>query len=166
MLSLDVPLVTYLPEPLPDARMKEITAQMVLTHTTGLQNEVSHTAAGTVRPRRKPTEAALPMLHTTTADYARFVIATMKGTGLKRSTARAMLTPQVSLGSLSWGLGWGLQRTSRGDAFWHWGENNGEIQNYAVGSRDGSGVVIFTNSAPGTASARLTPRAATRSRPS
>ncbi len=234
VLALDVPLVAYLPEPLPDAGMKDITARMVLAHTTGLQNEVmpgqtlrvhvppgsrfsysgagflylqrvvehltrrslpelmrelvfvplgmhhsgyvwipayerskvyGHTAAGTVRPRRKPAEPALPMLHTTAADYARFMIAMMNGTGLKRATWRAMLTPQVSLDegcfnclgggtgrmsrSLWWGLGWGLQRTSRGDAFWHWGENNGEIQNYAIGYRDGTGVVIFTNSGNG-----------------
>lgn len=216
VLSLDVPLATYLPdEPL----LKDITARMVLTHTTGLQNEVmpgdtlrvhfppgsrfgysgagflclqraverltgrslpalmrelvfeplgmhqsgyvwipayeqskvyGHTAAGTVRPRRKPAEASLPMLHTTAADYARFVIATMKGTGLKPATARAMLTPQVTINdNVRWGLGWGLQRTSRGDAFWHHGENNGEIQNYAVGYRDGTGLVIFTNSGNG-----------------
>jgi CubicO group peptidase (beta-lactamase class C family) len=234
VLSLDVPLATYLPEELPDARMKEITARMVLTHTTGLQNEVmpgetarvhfppgsrfsysgaaflylqrvvehltrrslpalmrelvfeplrmqasgyvwipayerskvyGHTAAGTVRPRRQPAEAMLPMLHTTAGDYARFVIATMKGTGLRRSTARAMLTPQIAVDegcsnclgggtgrmsrTLSWGLGWGLERTARGDAFWHWGENNGEIQNYALGYRDGTGVVILTNSGNG-----------------
>lgn len=234
VLSLDVPLATYLAEPVADERMNAITARMVLTHTTGFQNEVmpgetlrvhfqpgsrfsysgagflylqrvvehltrkslpvlmrelvfdplrmhhsgyvwipayeqskvfGHTAAGMVRERRKPLEAALPMLHTTTGDYARFMIAMMKGTGLRRATARAMLTPQVSLDegcinclgggtgrtsrTLWWGLGWGLQRTARGDAFWHWGENNGEIQNYAIGYRDGTGVVIFTNSGNG-----------------
>ena len=234
VLSLDVPLVAYLPEALPDERMKEITARMVLTHTTGLQNEVmpgetlrvhfapgsrfsysgagflylqravehltrkslpalmrelvfeplgmpdsgyvwipayeqskvyGHTAAGTVRPRRESAEPALPMLHTTVSDYARFMLAIMKGTGLKRATARAMLAPHVSIDegcvnclgggtgrtsrSLWWGLGWGVERTARGDAFWHWGENNGEIQNYAIGYRDGTGVVVFTNSGNG-----------------
>jgi len=40
VLSLDVPLHQYLPEPVADERMKLITARMVLTHKTGFQNEV------------------------------------------------------------------------------------------------------------------------------
>lgn len=40
VLSLDVPLAQYLDEPVSDPRMKTITARMVLTHTTGYQNEV------------------------------------------------------------------------------------------------------------------------------
>lgn len=40
VLSLDVPLSTYFDEPVTDPRMKKITARMVLTHTTGYQNEV------------------------------------------------------------------------------------------------------------------------------
>jgi len=39
-LSLDTPLSDYLPEPVSDERMKRITARMVLSHTTGFQNEV------------------------------------------------------------------------------------------------------------------------------
>ena len=38
--SLDVPLSQYLDEAVTDPRMKSITARMVLTHTTGYQNEV------------------------------------------------------------------------------------------------------------------------------
>jgi len=89
----------------------------------------------------------------------------MKGAGLKPETARAMLTPQVRIDEgcftcleggtgrlsepLSWGLGFGLERTGRGAAFWHWGENNGEFQNFAMGYPDGDGVVVFTNSGNG-----------------
>jgi CubicO group peptidase (beta-lactamase class C family) len=40
VLDLDVPLAHYLDEPVSDPRMKTITARMVLTHTTGYQNEV------------------------------------------------------------------------------------------------------------------------------
>src|SRR5688572_4977868 len=40
VLSLDVPLHQYMPEPVSDERMKTITARMVLTHRTGFQNEV------------------------------------------------------------------------------------------------------------------------------
>ncbi len=75
-------------------------------------------------------------LHTTAWDFGRFVSAILKGTGLKKETARLMLTPQVKVSeggtnttnrppeklspSISWGLGWGLQTTSDGLSFWHW----------------------------------------------
>jgi hypothetical protein len=124
-----------------------------------------HTAAGTVAVRRRPVAASLPMLHTTVLDYGRFVAAIMNGTGLRAATHRTMLTPQIRVNeschnclrtptgplssSLSWGLGWGLERTARGVAFWHWGENNGEFQTFAMGYPDGDGVVIFTNSGNG-----------------
>ena len=124
-----------------------------------------HTSGGSVAERRKPTVATVATLHTTPQDYARFVVAIMNGTGLKPATYRAMLTPQVQLDegcftcltntsgkmskSLSWGLGWALQKTTRGMAFWHWGENNGEFQNFAIGYPNGDGVVVFTNSGNG-----------------
>ena len=239
VLSLDVPLHQYLAEPLGDERMndermKQITAQMVLAHTTGFQNEVmpgqtlavhftpgsrfsysgagflylerviekltgkelpvlmqelvftplgmrdsgyvwipefetckafGHRASGRVAERRRPTIATVATLHTTPADFARFMIAAMKGTGLKPPTARAMLAMQSAVDescynclkpgtgkistTLSWGLGWGIQRTPRRTAFWHWGENNGEFQNFAIGDRNGDGVVVFTNSGNG-----------------
>lgn len=234
VMSLDVPLVRYLPEPLPDERMKTITARMVLSHTTGFQNEVmpgqslnvhftpgerfsysgagylylqrvvehvtgtpfpelmkklvfdplgmrnsaygwlpeyerlevyGHSPANVVAPRRKPAEATVATLHTTPLDYARFVIAVMRRTGLKSATARAMLSAQARIDescftcltpgsrrispALTWGLGWGLERTARGAAFFHWGENNAEFQNFALGYGDGDGVVVFTNSGNG-----------------
>lgn len=234
VLSLDVPLQQYLAEPVADERMKQITARMVLAHTTGFQNEVmpgqtltvhftpgsrfsysgagylylehviekltgkelpvlmqelvftplgmrdsgyvwipefetrkvfGHRASGRVAERRRPAVATVATLHTTPADFARFVIATMKGSGLKPATAQAMLASQSAVDescynclkpgsgkistALSWGLGWGIQRTPRRTSFWHWGENNGEFQNFAIGDRNGDGVVIFTNSGNG-----------------
>ena len=124
-----------------------------------------HGAGGLPAVRRKPAEATVATLHTTPLDYARFMIAVMRSAGLKPETARAMLAPQVKVDegcftcldggtgrmseSLSWGLGWGLERTGRGTAFWHWGENNGEFQNFAMGYPDGEGIVVFTNSGNG-----------------
>ena len=234
VLSLDAPLGDLPGGPVSDERMKKITARMVLSHTTGFQNEVmpgetltvhftpgerfsysgagllylqrhvehvtgkglpalmedlvfrplgmrdsgyvwrpeyeerkafGHNAAGIPATRRKPTDATVATLHTTALDYARFVIAVMKGEGLRPETARAWLTRQVAIdegcftcltsgtgrmsASLSWGVGWGLERTPRGTAFWHHGENNGEFQNFAMGYPDGEGVVVFTNSGNG-----------------
>ncbi|MFL6245094.1 MAG: serine hydrolase [Thermoanaerobaculia bacterium] len=211
-LSLDVPLSRYLDEPVTDPRMKSITARMVLTHTTGYQNEVmpgqtlqlqfepgsrfsysgagflhlqrvvehitqkplaqliqelvftplgmrdsgyvwipeyeqrkvmSYNASGNAVERRKPAIATVATLHTTPLDYARFTIAIMKGTG-------RMTVPQVEVTpNISWGLGWAIERTARGTAFFHWGENNGDTHNFVMAREDGSGIVVFTNSGNG-----------------
>jgi len=127
-----------------------------------------HDPFGKVTGRRKPTEAnAAASLNTTAQDYAKFVIAVMNGTGLKKETAREMLMPQVKVqegctdcinkpgtgqlsSTISWGLGWGLQRTEDGDSFWHWGDSNNDVQAYVVAyPKQKMGVVIFTDSGNG-----------------
>ena len=125
-----------------------------------------HNAVGIVSGRNKPETAnAAASLQTTATDYARFVIATIRSTGLKSETARLMLTPQISVAeagtnninrpnpklspSISWGLGWGLQKNNNGISFWHWGDN-GDSKAYIVGSREQkSAVIIFANSSTG-----------------
>jgi CubicO group peptidase (beta-lactamase class C family) len=99
----------------------------------------THDWVGGVSGRGKPDKAnAAASLQTTANDYAKFVIAMLKGTGLKPATARLMLTPQANVTlagpfslnapdaerspTVSWGLGWGLEKTD-GMAFWHWGDN-------------------------------------------
>ncbi|HEY0156870.1 MAG TPA: serine hydrolase domain-containing protein [Thermoanaerobaculia bacterium] len=234
VLSLDVPLSDYLDEPVSDPRMRKITARMVLTHTTGYQNEVmpgktlqvhfepgarfsysgagflrlqrvvehltrkpfptlmhelvfaplgmhdsgytwvpayerrkvfGHDRSGEVMARRKPAVATMGTLHTTPRDYARFTLAVMNGTGLKPATAAAMKSAQVAVDAschtclqggsgklsdaLSWGLGWGIEKTARGTSVWHWGENNGDTHTFVMARDDGSGVVVFTNSGNG-----------------
>lgn len=236
-LSLDVPLVNYLPGDYvrDDARSNLITARMVLSHTSGLQNELhpaeqlqihftpgerfsysgegfiylqkiierisgkrfdvfmkkavfdplgmksasyvwrneyqttmasGHNAAGIAAERIRRTELKLSWLHMAALDYAKFVIAVMNGVGLKQETSSLMLTPQVRIDescvfclkpgagrisqSLSWGLGWGLQRTAIGNAFFHWGENRGEFHTFAMAyPRQKTGIVVFTNSGNG-----------------
>jgi CubicO group peptidase (beta-lactamase class C family) len=126
-----------------------------------------HDAAGNVTELRKPAEAnAAASLHTTAGDYARFMIAIMKGTGLKSETLKQMLSPQVKVdevgpnsiarrtgnlsSSLSWGLGWGLEQTANEKAFWHWGRNNDDVQCFTISfERERAGLVVFTNSGNG-----------------
>jgi CubicO group peptidase (beta-lactamase class C family) len=236
-LDLDAPLIKYYAGAYTqtDERANLITARMVLTHTTGFQNEVTpgqsleihftpgekfsysgegflylqkvvdhltgerfdifmkrtvfdplrmtssgylweprydrleaygHNASDQVADRIKPSEAKMSGLHTTPGDYAKFVIAIMNGTGLKKETTREMLKTQVRVDescsfcinrrtgrfspSLSWGLGWGLEHTDTGDAFWHWGENRGEFQTFVIAyPKQRVGIVIFTNSGNG-----------------
>ncbi|HEX8139848.1 MAG TPA: serine hydrolase [Pyrinomonadaceae bacterium] len=126
-----------------------------------------HDGAGNVTELRKPAEAnAAASLHTTAGDYARFMIAMMKGTELKSETLRQMLSPQVKVDevgansiarrtgnlspSISWGLGWGLEQTGDRRAFWHWGKNNDDVQCFTISfARERTGLVVFTNSGNG-----------------
>lgn len=88
-------------------------------------------------------------LTATTRDYARFLIEMMPGViadaGRKRRVAE-MLMPRVRVTSnLAWGIGWGLQETPDGPAFWHWGDSPG-FKNFTVGyPEEGVGGVVFTN---------------------
>jgi CubicO group peptidase (beta-lactamase class C family) len=125
-----------------------------------------HNSISGVSGRNKPDNAnAAASLHTTATDYARFVVAIMKGTALKPETASLMLTPQISVDqsgpnnlvrpdpklspAISWGLGWGLQKTDEGISFWHWGDN-GDAKAYVVAfPKQRTGLVMFANSANG-----------------
>jgi CubicO group peptidase (beta-lactamase class C family) len=91
-------------------------------------------------------------LYTTASDYARFMIeiiqpATKDHFHLSEELMLEMLRPQVKINdALSWGLGWGLEHTDSGDAFWHWGDW-GVFRNFALASRKQRlGVVVLTNS--------------------
>lgn len=118
-----------------------------------------------IENRRPLTGNAAYTLHTTALDYAKFVIAIMKGTGLKLEAMNQMMTPQIKVeeggvncihkqrgklsDSISWGLGWGLQHLPQGDSFWHWGDNNG-FKSYVVGlKKEKKGIIAFTNSSNG-----------------
>lgn len=126
-----------------------------------------HNPAGAATERRRPTEAnAASSLQTTVGDYSKFLIAMMNGTGLKKETVKEMLHAQVAVdegGSnaidrgtgklspfISWGLGWGLEQTSEGKAFWHWGSNNDDVKCFTVAyEKEKAGIVVFTNSGNG-----------------
>ncbi|MGD0297890.1 MAG: serine hydrolase [Bryobacteraceae bacterium] len=109
--------------------------------------------------------AAASSLLTTARDYATFVIAVMNGTGLKKETSHAMLTPQSQVDAgcsncigrpitktselIAWGLGVGIEQTAHGPFFWHWGDNGDFKAFMAASAGSKRGVVIFTNSSNG-----------------
>ena len=73
------------------------------------------------------TANAAASLHTTSSDYARFVIALLNGDGLKKQTWKEMLSPQIKVDpdkypGLAWGLGIGLEQENNNTVFWHWGD--------------------------------------------
>ena len=125
-----------------------------------------HDGDGQTREKSKPKEAnAAASLHTTAADYALFVEAVMKGTGLKPKTVREMETPQIAVDpectnctdrapqelsrNVFWGLGWGIQETAPGESLWHWGDN-GAFKCFVVFyPKRKIGMVLFTNSENG-----------------
>jgi len=116
---------------------------------------IPYGALGDPAAKNHPKQAnAAASLHTTARDYARFLSAILNRERLKEETAAEMFRPQSSLknepsGSLAWGLGFGLQRSSDGMSVWHWGDN-GNFKAYFEASLSGkSGVVFFANSGYG-----------------
>ena len=94
---------------------------------------------------------AAASLHTTTADFAKFIMAIMNHTGLQQNTIDSMLTPQVVVDpeknqDVVWGLGVGLQKTPHGISYWHWGDNMTFRCFFIAFPQQKIGVVYFTNS--------------------
>lgn len=126
---------------------------------------VPHDGLTRNRKARPAAPSVAYTLHTTAADYARFLEAVLSGTRLNRATADQWLSPQTTLdqrcieclGSnaqyvdqrVSWGLGWGLEPGQ--GSFFHWGDNGG-FKAFAVGSRaDRTAVIVLTNGSNGMA---------------
>lgn len=104
-------------------------------------------------------------LHTTALDYGKFLIALMEEKGLNKETVDDMFRSQISVPEeflsspdicpssfsvvLSWGLGWGLQKNTLVDSFWHWGDNKG-FKSFVIGFRKQKNtIIILTNSMNG-----------------
>lgn len=125
-----------------------------------------HNGAGEPRGQNKGNQPnAAASLRTTAQDFGRFLTAILQGTGLKKETRELMLTPQIKVSesgtnntlrtpeklspTLSWGLGWGLETTPDGVAFWHWGDNGDSKAFIEVYDKQKIGVVYFANSSTG-----------------
>ncbi|MFT5141916.1 MAG: CubicO group peptidase (beta-lactamase class C family) [Rhodothermales bacterium] len=109
---------------------------------------VGHSDIGTPFDKFTPSEAnAAYSLHTTAADYARFLAFSLAGGGLSAETRAELTETQADAGDgLAWGLGWGLESTPLGRAVWHWGDNRGFKAFVAGYPADGRGFVFFSNS--------------------
>lgn len=98
---------------------------------------------------------AAASLQTTPSEYARLVCALFEEASAPGSLSSVwkgeMLRPQVELEpAVAWGLGWGLQHTEYGWAFWHTGDNPGFKQFTLAYPQTRSGLVIMTNGDGGT----------------
>jgi CubicO group peptidase (beta-lactamase class C family) len=127
---------------------------------------VGHASNGNVYPKDKDNAARAPStLETTTDDYARFMAAVLRGEGLGAASWDEMFKPQVRIRSrtqvgpgasettsandaieLSYGLGWGLQRTPYGWGAFKEGHGDG-FQHYSiVYPAKKMGVLLMSNS--------------------
>lgn len=130
-----------------------------------LSKAFGHGYTGSSAGRSRIAEAQAPSsLETTAGDYARFLLAAARGTGLRPDLARELLQPQVALeGCVTcldrpaaatlpgrhWALGFGIEQSGGRTFAWHWGDNQ-TMQSYAAIEPSGRrGVVILTNSANG-----------------
>jgi len=130
----------------------------------------------------KPDQAgSASTLNTTAHDYALFLAAILRGTGLKPSTLREMETPQIAVDpectnctdrapkqlskNIFWGLGWGIEQNGKSKMLWHWGDN-GAFKCFVVANpAHKSAVIMFTNSENGLAIAPAVFRVATGKTP-
>ncbi len=118
-------------------------------------------------PEKRSSADAAGSMQTTLHDYATFLEAMMQQEILDTRAMEQMLSPQVSIHSsqqfpslatkttaayepirLSYGLGWGLYSSPYGKAFFKEGHDEG-WRHLALCFRDGSGILIMTNSSNG-----------------
>jgi CubicO group peptidase (beta-lactamase class C family) len=94
--------------------------------------------------------AAAASLYTTAQDYARFLGGLMANRPVLELTVGRSIGVDPAL-QLSWGLGWGIEQTTRGRLLWQWGNNPG-YRSFAMFSADsGDGFVLLTSSENGMA---------------
>jgi len=93
---------------------------------------------------------AASSLHTTPSDYARFLCAMLSPSQapghLDAPWVATMLRPQAHPSdAVAWGLGWGLEDTNHGPAFWHWGDNPGYKNLTVTFVARRTGIIVMTN---------------------
>lgn len=111
---------------------------------------------------------AAASLHSTPKDFGKFMCAVMQPSfenpgHLSPGMRQEMLKTQIQVNDsapwhkgypkkiiktndlVGWCLGWGIQKTSKGDSIWHWGDN-GNYRAFAIGYlEDSSGMIVMTN---------------------
>lgn len=120
-----------------------------------------HDRKGQPTDNNRPTEASIARygaageLRTTPTDYAKFLIELIDAKGsdafrLNKASLTEMLRPQIRVAEndeyvISWGLGWRLVHTKRGDLINHDGYNKGFLSFVEASIEQKSGFVIMTN---------------------
>ena len=86
-------------------------------------------------------------LFTTISDYSKFVSHIINTSRDRKSVASLLLEPNIKITeNLNWGMGWGIQKTTPNESFWHWGSKSG-FRHYVVGyPKEGLAVIVMSNS--------------------
>jgi CubicO group peptidase (beta-lactamase class C family) len=88
-------------------------------------------------------------LHTTGSDYAKFLVELVNPIYIDKNLIKEMLSKQKKTmtegGSISWGLGIGLNFTKDGEYIWHWGDNKYFKAFFIASKKTGDGFTYFTN---------------------
>ena len=87
-------------------------------------------------------------LQTTSSDYAKFMISILKKDYSLMYDAQINVN-ENSEGKISWGLGVGIQLTTSGREFWHWGDNGTFKAYFTIDPKSGDGLVYFANGSNG-----------------
>ena len=119
-----------------------------------------HNRAGEQVKRDIPKTSAAASLHTTAADYLKFISAWFdikkislksRGDAFSASAKNAKRAADIDMG---WGLGWGIYESSGPKMAWHWGDNGVFRAFVAIEPKSQKAFVYFTNSQHGLAIAK------------
>ena len=100
--------------------------------------------------RKRVLAVSASSLYTTINDYTTFITAFLNNKGISPDTKNKMLEPQIKINNeLSWSLGFGIEKTQKGDAFWQWGDFGIYKGFIKILREQKSGVIYFTNSTNG-----------------
>ena len=113
---------------------------------TMLPGTKANGTARTTLTLKKPVAAFT--LHTTAADYGKFIAALLENKIMLKQITASPVTADSSL-NLQWGLGWGIENTPNDLYIWHWGNNIGYRAFVIASVHTGDGLVMLTNSENG-----------------
>lgn len=90
-------------------------------------------------------------LHTTSVDYAKFLVAILNEAGLSKEMSGYIFKPQIETNKrdIYWSLGFGLEKVNEDYYLWHWGHNPGFRAYFILNHRTKTGFVYLTNSDKG-----------------
>jgi len=147
-------------KPLNSVMQEEVFTPLGMKHSSYVWNRYMDAAAAkgltSIDKNKHGNANAAFSLTTNAQDFNIFLQALLSGKGLKPATHRMMLEKASTANRfdekelpadayIDWGLGVGLQKNEKGNAFWHWGDNGAYKCFYMVfpGSRES--LVYFTH---------------------
>jgi CubicO group peptidase (beta-lactamase class C family) len=104
------------------------------------------------RQDRSSTSRGVFSLRTTAYDYGLFLVAVLKGTGLRPGTRKLLVTPSVPVTpEIGWALGFSLEPSGKSTNIWHHGDNSlsGFTGFMLADTERDIGFVYFANSTTG-----------------